>query len=249
LENLTEAMAAFQEARKRDSDLLDAMLGIAAVSTSLVTNSLIAESAPYLDQAESLLQRAMREKPDDATILFHFGRLHLARGQYEAALSALARALERAQVDHPRRIDLNAGNPSLAYVRALMGHALVRSGRATEGIAHIRYAMQLRPYTPAIGNWYVFAGEAELELGQTGAALEWLLRALAVLPSGNAPVHQALAATYALRGDDANAAKHAAEFRRIVPEARIARLGKEYPVRLQEGLSLAFALSNPSKRP
>ena len=130
-----------------------------------------------------------------------------------------------------------------------MGHTLVRSGRATEGIVHIRRAIQLRPYGPAIGVWYVFAGEAELELGQTGAALEWLMRALAVLPSGDAPVHQALAATYAWRGDHANAAKHAVELRRILPEARIAGLCKQYPVRLREGLLLALELSNPNKQP
>jgi hypothetical protein len=41
-------------------------------------------------------------------------------------------------------------------------------------------------------------------------------------------VHQALAATYALRGEDASAAKHAAELRRIVPEARIVALCRQY---------------------
>ncbi|HEV8695177.1 MAG TPA: tetratricopeptide repeat protein, partial [Lysobacter sp.] len=246
LENLTEAMAAFQAAQKRDDDLLDAMLGIAAVSTSLAINHF--ESAPYLDQAENLLRRALRKKPDDPTVLFHSGRLHLARGQYEAALSELARALERIQVDHPQGIHLSAGKPSLAYLRAVMGHTLVRSGRATEGIAHIRHAIELRPYTPHIGKWYAFAGEAELELGQTEAALEWLLRALAVLPSGNVLVHQALAAAYALRGDDANAAKHAAELRRIVPEARITAFCKQYPARLREGLLRALELSNRNKQ-
>jgi DNA-binding SARP family transcriptional activator len=246
LENLTEAMAVFQTAHKRDGDLLDAMLGIAAVSASLAIH--LFESAPYLDQAETLMRRALHKKPDDATVLFHSGRLHLARGQYAAALSALARALERIQVDPPQGIHLSAGKPSLAYLRAVMGHTLVRSGRATEGIAHIRHAIELRPYTPHIGKWRVFAGEAELELGRTGAALDWLLRALAVLPSGNAAVHQALAATYALRGDDASAAKHAAELRRIVPEARIAAFCKQYPVRLREGLSRALELSNHNKR-
>ncbi len=247
LENLTEAMAVFQTAHKRDGDLLDAMLGIAAVSTSLVNNGF--EPAPYLEQAESLLQRALHKKPDDPTVLFHSGRLHLARGQYEAALRALAHALERMQVDHPQGLHLSAGKPSVPYLHALMGRTLVRSGRAGEGIAHIRHAIQLRPYTPHIGRWYVFAGEAELELGQTGAALEWLLRALPVLRSGDASVHQALAAAYALRGDDANAAKHAAELRRIVPEARIAALCKQCPVRLREGLSRALELSNRNKQP
>jgi DNA-binding SARP family transcriptional activator len=249
LENLTEAMAAFQAAHQRDGDLPDAMLGIAAVSITLVTNLLIAESAPYLDQAEGLLQRALRERPDDTTILYQLGRLYLARGQYEAALGMVAHVLERVQVYPYPFGSLNSGKPSLPYVHALMGHILVRSGRATEGIGHIRHAIQLRPHSPIIGNWCVFAGEAELELGQTGAALEWLLRALAVLPSGDAPVHQALAATYALRGDHANAAKHAVEFRTILPEARIASLCKQYPVRLREGLLLALELSNPDKQP
>jgi tetratricopeptide (TPR) repeat protein len=235
LENLTEAMAAFKEAHKRDGNQLGAMVGIAAASINLVGNFLTAEPAPYLDQAESFLQRALRKKPDDAITYHYSGRLHLARGQYEAALRAYIRAREL--------------NPSFPYTHAQIGHILVRSGRASEGMAQIRYAMQLSPSSPAIGYWYLYAGEAELELGQTGAALEWLQKALAVLPSRNPHVHQVLAATYALRGDHANAVKHAGEFRRNVPEARIADLGKQFPVRLQEGLSLALALSNPDKRP
>jgi len=251
-QNLTEAMAAFTEAHKRDGERLDAMVGIAAVSTSLVMNLMIAEPAPYLEQAESLLQRALRKKPDDVTALYQLGRLHLARAQHEAASSVLARALERAQVDPPRPASvplLRTLTPTLPYVHAMFGHALVRSSRAADGIAHIRYAIQQGTSTRLVGDWYLFAGEAELELGQTGAAIEWLLRAIAVLPSGDPRVHRALAATYALRGDDADAAKHAAEFRRTVPAARIASHGKEYPVRLREGLSLALALPSPIKRP
>jgi DNA-binding SARP family transcriptional activator len=233
VENLTEAMACFNEAHRRDASLLAPMVGIAAVSINLVDTLLTADTAPHLELAEAFLQKALRNKPEDARTHHFLGRLHLTRGDYQAALKEFARALEL--------------NPNSPYTRAMMGGTLVRIDRASDGLEQIRNAIQLSPDSPAIGYLYVLAGEAELELGRTDSALEWLLRALTVLSSDDGRVHRALAATYALRGDDANAAKHASEFRRIVPQARIADLNKKPPARLREGLSLALALSNPNK--
>jgi len=233
LENLAVAMASFKEAHERDGNLLSPMIGIAAVSINLVDTLAAADPAPYLEQAETLLQQALSKKPDDARIHHYLGRVRLAREQNEAALRAFARALEL--------------QPDSAHARAQKGYTLVRSGRAAEGMGYIQHAIQLKPNNPSSGYWYLFAGVAELELGRTEAALEWLVRARAVLPSGSANVHGGLAATYALRGDATNAAKHAAELRRIVPEARLANLARERRARLGEGLALA--LSYPNKGP
>jgi DNA-binding SARP family transcriptional activator/Tfp pilus assembly protein PilF len=232
-ENLADAMASFKEAHKRDANLVPPMLGIASVSINLVANLLAADIAPHLELAEAFLQRALRKKPDDARVHHYLGRLHLERGNYAAALTSFARAL-----------DLNPDSP---YTQAQVGITLVYSGRAHEGIAQIRRAIQLAPNGPHVGYWYIFAGVAELELGRTQAALDWLGRAFAVLPSNAATVHEVLAATYALGGEVTNAAKHAAELRRIVPEARLATLRSKSPGRLREGLALA--LTYPYKRP
>ena len=107
------------------------------------------------------------------------------------------------------------------------------------------------PKDPSLGFWYFFAGEASLELGDNDTALNWLRLSLAAMPDNNPLAHWGLAATYALRGNTTLAAEHAAEFRRIVPDARIAGLLKSpkrgfergQTRRLEEGLALALAPS------
>jgi hypothetical protein len=72
------------------------------------------------------------------------------------------------------------------------------------------------PNDPAIGYWYLFAAEAELELGHDRAALDWALRADAFMP--RSPLVQAwLASIYATIGDKSNAAKYVAALMKMAP--------------------------------
>jgi len=98
----------------------------------------------------------------------------------------------------------------------------------------------------------VFAGTAELELGQDAAALEWYQRAATLWP-GSPNVHRCLTAAYALVGDNANAVKQAAEFRKLAdPQAWAGMLskmkaarenGNVHKSRVLEGLDRALAPS------
>jgi hypothetical protein len=103
-----------------------------------------------------------------------------------------------------------------------------------------------------MGYWYLFAAEAELELGHDQAALEWALRANTVMPG--TPITQAwLASIYASLGDRSNAAKSVALLMKIAP-ARMQQFMKraavdsnraegEHRPRILDGLRLALGAS------
>ncbi len=67
-----------------------------------------------------------------------------------------------------------------------------------------------------MGYWYLFAAEAELELGHERAALDWALRANAFMP-GSPLVQAWLASIYATIGDRTNAAKSVAALTKMAP--------------------------------
>jgi predicted Zn-dependent protease len=74
---------------------------------------------------------------------------------------------------------------------------------------------RLRDCDPAY-YWYLFAAEAELELGHERAALDWALRANAFMP-GSPLVQAWLASIYATIGDRTNAAKSVAALTKMAP--------------------------------
>lgn len=233
-ERLTNALTIFEEALVRAPGLPSAMVAVAAASLDLMSNYSVSDRRLQIERSEKLLRRALEKQPDFANAHFYLGRLHKLRADYPLAQQSLLRALEL--------------NPSLSPAYAQLGHTLVRQGRALEGLEHILYAIKLSPKDPSIGFKYYFAGEAALELGDNDLAQHWLLRAHAKLPGSSPFVPGWLAAAYALNGNATQASKHAAEFRSLVSQARIARLIRHlkheaapgHRRRLLEGLELAL---------
>jgi hypothetical protein len=72
------------------------------------------------------------------------------------------------------------------------------------------------PDDPTMGYWYLFAAEAELELGHDQAALDWALRANALMPEASL-VQAWLASIYATIGDKAAAARHTVALTKAAP--------------------------------
>jgi tetratricopeptide (TPR) repeat protein len=200
----------------------------------LASNYSVSGWKSRIERAESLLHRALEKQPDFANAHFYLGRLYKVRTEYPLAQQSFLRALEL--------------NPSLSLAYAQLGHTLARQGRAREGMEHVLYAIKLSPKDPSIGFAYFFAGEAALELGDYDLAQHWLLRAHASLPGSSPFVHGWLAAVYALDGNASQASKHAAVFKSVVSEARIAGLLRHLKReaahgqrrRLLEGLELAL---------
>jgi DNA-binding winged helix-turn-helix (wHTH) protein/TolB-like protein len=233
LANLTHALELFEKALASAPNLPPALVAVAAGSIDLVANFFVAEHKRYLNRSEALLQKALELAPDSAEAHYYVGRLRKMQGRFDAAQQHFLRALQL--------------NPSFSPAYGQLGHTLVRQRRAREGLEHIRYALRLSPKDPGIGFWYLFAGEAHLELGEDEEAMTWISRAATVLPDQNPLLHAWSAAVYALAGKAEISAKHAADFREFTPVARVRgllrRLSREPETgrrRLDQGLASAL---------
>jgi tetratricopeptide (TPR) repeat protein len=158
------------------------------------------------------------------------------RHQYDAATRYLQRCLEL--------------NPSFLPAQAQIGDILTRTGQPQKGLEQVLQTIRAAtPNDPGIGYWYLYAAEAELQLGHDQAALDWALRADTFMP-GTPLVQAWLAAIYTAIGDKSNAARYVATLRKVAPDQM--RLFLQQPVenagnvngghgsRLFQGLRLAL---------
>jgi DNA-binding SARP family transcriptional activator len=235
-----EALGLFEQALRQRPDHVPALLGVAS-QLLLGGTSYLLERRPSLDRAEQLVQRVLEIDAGSARAHHLLGvlqRVHRRNG--EASLRSLGRAL-----------DLNPGS---AATHAHIGRTLAVMRRLEEAQGHIRTAMRMRPDDPMMPTWLFFAGEVELELGNYEAARDALERSLALAPR-NARVHGSLAAAYALMGDTTNAARHAAELKRLSVTRSFAdsihdSRGRGYiQPRLMDGLRLALAAAEAGALP
>lgn len=209
-----DATVAFEEVLRRDPGNVTALVGLAAQNVAAVSNFYVVEQEPYLTRAEDYLSQALTRNPDSSGALYWLGVVQKTRGQLPEALRSFATAVKL--------------TPSYSAAYGQMGHIEALLGRAEEGLAHIRYAIELNPQDVAVGRWYMFAGLIELEREHFEPAIEWLSQSVAAMPR-NPRAHAALASAYALAGNMADAARQVAEVRKLVPGGsdRIAKLSDE----------------------
>jgi DNA-binding SARP family transcriptional activator/TolB-like protein len=188
-DEISQALGHYEEALKRDPDSPLALIGVAA-QLEILSANLLSPAEPNLTRAEELVSRALQLSPQMERAHYWQGNIHSVRGKFEMAWKSHERALEL--------------NSSFIPAQAHAGFALVRMGRVAEGLERIEQAMQLSPRDPNMHVWLRFAGIAQLELGQLDQAIESLTRGTA-LALRNPPIHIALAAAYALKGDNAKA--------------------------------------------
>jgi len=210
----SDATASFEEVLRRDPGNVTALIGLAAQNVAAVSNFYVAEQEPYLTRAEEYLNQALTRNPDSPGALYWLGVVQKTRGQLPEALRSFTTTVKL--------------SPSFSTAYGQMGHIEALLGRPEEGLAHIRYAIQLNPQDSAVGRWYMFAGLIELEREHFKPAIEWLSQAVASMPR-NPRAHAALAAAYALTGNMADAARQVAEVRKLVPGGsdQIAKLSDE----------------------
>jgi tetratricopeptide (TPR) repeat protein len=140
--------------------------------------------------------------------------------------------------------------PQDANARGQVGALLTRMEQPEKGLETIRETIRLATSNDAsLGLFYLFAGEAELELGRAAAALEWLQRANAFMP-GSPLVQAWLASVYATMGDQQNAAKYIGALKQLAPAGAERHAGRKFRhvspndwprTRILEGLRLALA--------
>jgi TolB-like protein len=237
-DNLSDALALFKEALGRNPHYRPALVGIARVQITAAMNFVDVDVGADLRDAERILTETLEKSPDSISALYGLALLQKHRGQYEASMRLLQRCLEI--------------NPSFLPAQGQLGDVLIRMGQPQQGLQHIlRTIRTATGNDPTSGYWYLFAAEAELELGHEQAALTWALRADAFMPG--APLVKAwLASIYATIGDQPNAAKSVALLTKLAPDRTylfVQRLVKNGSVtgrrgqRIFDGLKLALSAS------
>ena len=202
-ENLSAAMNAFTEALRRNPHYVPALLAVARVQIVAGSNFIDLTPSPDANAAERVLDETLRRFPNSISALYSLAVLQKHRRQYDASMRSLQRCLEI--------------NPSFLSAQGQMGHILIRNGQPQKGLDLIQQTIRSATANdPSIGYWYLFAAEAELDLGHDQAALDWALRANTFMP-GSPLVQAWLASIYSTMGDKANAVKYAAALRKMAP--------------------------------
>jgi DNA-binding SARP family transcriptional activator/TolB-like protein len=237
-DNLAEAMQWFAEALQRNPHYLPALLAVARLQILATLNFVDLDPLPDLSATEHVLNETLAKYPNSMSALYSLALLQKQRRQYEASMRTLKRCLEL--------------NPGFLPAQAQIGNLLVRTGQPEAGLAQILQTIRAATVNdPSTGYWYLFAAEAELQLGHDHAALDWTLRADATMPAS--PLVQAwLASIYANTGDKPNAARYVAALTRMAPvrTRQFMERSAEHRddaddigrLRIFEGLRLALAL-------
>jgi TolB-like protein/Tfp pilus assembly protein PilF len=234
-ENVASAQRLYEEALQRAPNNATAMLGVARTNITAAMNFLDVDTAPDLKRAEALLNEVLRRNPNWAMAHYTLGMLQKHRRQLAASLQSFQRATEL--------------SPTFLGAHGQVGVLLTRMGQPEKGLETIRAALRVAtPNDPSNGFLYLFAAEAELELGHQQAALAWALRAGSFMP-GSALAQAWIASIYADMGDQSNAAKYVAASKTISPAYAQRLADRKAPpsaqvrarTRLLEGLRVAFA--------
>jgi DNA-binding SARP family transcriptional activator/TolB-like protein len=202
-ENLADALTSFDEALRRDRHYQPALLAVARVHISAAMNFVDLDFPPDLGKAEQRLNEALAKSPNSISALYSLALLQKYRRQYQTSMRSLQRCLEL--------------NPSFLPAQGQIANVLTRMGQPQKGLEQILQTIRVATANdPTMGYWYLFAAEAELELGHERAALDWALRANAFMP-GSPLVQAWLASIYATIGDRTNAAKSVAALTKMAP--------------------------------
>jgi DNA-binding SARP family transcriptional activator/TolB-like protein len=238
-ESLSSAITSFDEALQRDPHYQPALLAVVRAHIVAAMNFVDLDPSPDLRKDEQLLNEVLGKSPNSITALFNLALLQKYRRQYQASLQSLQRCLEL--------------NPSFLPAQGQIGEVLTRLGQPQQGLEQILQTIRSASVNdPGMGFWYLFAADAEFELDHDQAALDWALRASAVMPA--TPLVQAwLASIYASLGDKPNTAKYVAALTKMAPTR--ARLFMNSPAdnansvdgrrgpRILDGLRLALGKS------
>jgi DNA-binding SARP family transcriptional activator/TolB-like protein len=202
-ENLSAAMALFDEALRRNPHYQPALLAVARVHIIAAMNFVDLDVASDLTETERVLNEILDKSPNSISALYSMALLQKYHGNYAASLRTLNRCLEL--------------NPSFLPAQGQVGDVLIRMGQPQHGLEQILQTIRAAtPNDPTTGYWYLFAAEAELELRNDQAALDWALRADTFMP-GSPLVKAWLASIYATIGDKSNAAKYVAALTKMAP--------------------------------
>ena len=184
-ECLAQAKGSFERALAHNPKNIDAMIGTAIVELILSGSLLSDNQATHRTKAEVTLTQVLSLAPNHAFA-------HLALGATLIETNRVAQGI--AECERALALDRN-----LAEAHAQIGLAKILMGRPAETGAHINEALRLSPRDPFVYRWLMWAGIANLVLGQDADALGLFRRSLEF--NRNHPLgHFFLAAALALLG-------------------------------------------------
>jgi len=158
------AQALFRKATDLDPEFSQAYARLAYTMVLGMVYFDTERSQDIFDEALETARKAVWLDDQDAVAQFVLGRVHLARGEYLAAIHALETSLQL--------------NSCLAVTYCGLGDALTYSGRLDEAIAQFNIAIKLSPHDPYRWAFFSYGSLTHLFSGDYETAAEWAERAV-----------------------------------------------------------------------
>ena len=133
----------------------------ARLAYAIIVSAVYFDTEPTPELLDDALHAAQRAaKLDDMDALSHFalGRAHLARSEYDLAISEMEISIEL--------------NPSLAQAHCGLGDALAYAGRLEESLSQFEEAVRLSPRDPYRWGFLMYGSIAQLFLERHEAAAD-----------------------------------------------------------------------------
>ena len=225
-ERALEAVALFTRALQLDPDNADAMVGIASTRIYQIVNQYqTAERDSLLDEAETLISRAMGLAADHIGVRKARAVLLRARGRFADAIIADMSV-----------IALNPGDPT-AYRELGLNNLYL--GRDEEAVDWFRRADRIAPRDRVRWTWLQGLGRALIHLGRYAEAVEALRLAVHCNPYLSRD-RVFLAAAEALVGNIDRAQLHLAQYGKLDPGMTVRRFAEERSSVPLEAVSPAY---------
>ena len=141
----------------------------ARLAYAIIVSAVYFDTEPTPELLDDALHAAQRAaKLDDMDALSHFalGRAHLARSEYDLAISEMEISIEL--------------NPSLAQAHCGLGDALAYAGRLEESLSQFEETVRLSPRDPYRWGFLMYGSIAQLFLERHEAAADWARKAVSV---------------------------------------------------------------------
>ncbi|MBV1903555.1 MAG: tetratricopeptide repeat protein [Marinosulfonomonas sp.] len=141
----------------------------ARLSYALVLSAIYFEAdqnSGLLEDAQELARKATRLDDQDAVARFAYGRVYLAKGEYQRSITEMEHAILL--------------NPSLAQAHCGLGDSLAYLGRATEAIPSFEEATRLSPHDPHRWAFSMYAAIANIFNGDYDRAENWARSSVSV---------------------------------------------------------------------
>jgi choline-sulfatase len=152
------------------------------------------------DEGERHLREALQSKPDQPLAHYDLGLIHEARGAPAKAMAEYEAEL--------------TGNPKTYRTHFNLAKLLAADGRRAEALRHFEQAVEANP---DFGSGYLYLAKTRLDLGDLAGAETAARSGMTLAPDAKiAPLgHYVLADVYSQRGRAKDAAREAAEGRRL----------------------------------